>query len=87
MKVIVNMKSSENGVFAALENAGHVVLLSGTTLFFTFALLIGFHQNFLQVESKVIASYYIHCVVMEVFVCRVSAGAAQRWCSPPCLRT
>lgn len=41
-------KSKEDSVFSCLAQAGHVVALSGTTLFFTFALLVAFPQNFLQ---------------------------------------
>lgn len=41
-------RSKEDAVFASLSAAGHVVLVSGVTLFVTFALLIAFPQNFLQ---------------------------------------
>lgn len=41
-------KSTEDAVYSCLAQAGHVVCLSGTTLFVTFALLVGFPQNFLQ---------------------------------------
>lgn len=46
-EVIVNMKSKDEAVFSCLLASGHVVLLSGFTLFVTFALLIAFPQNFL----------------------------------------
>lgn len=46
-EIIVNMKSKDEAVFACLLASGHVVLLSGFTLFVTFALLIAFPQNFL----------------------------------------
>jgi hypothetical protein len=46
-EIIVNMKSRDEAVFSCLLAAGHVVILSGFTLFVTFALLIAFPQNFL----------------------------------------
>jgi len=45
---IVKHKSKEDAVFGCVEYAGHVVVLSGMTLFCTFMLLISFPQNFLQ---------------------------------------
>ena len=47
-EIIENNKSTEDAVYSALLLSGHVVILSGCTLFVTFALLIGFPQNFLQ---------------------------------------
>jgi hypothetical protein len=46
-EVIVNQKSKDEAVFSCLLASGHVVLLSGFTLFVTFALLIAFPENFL----------------------------------------
>jgi MMPL family len=46
-EIIVNMKSKDEAVFSCLLASGHVVILSGFTLFVTFALLIAFPQNFL----------------------------------------
>ncbi len=47
-EIIENKKSTADAVYSALLLSGHVVILSGCTLFVTFALLIGFPQNFLQ---------------------------------------
>ena len=47
-EMIVNGKSKEEAVFCCLEASGHVIMLSGTTIFFTFVLLIAFPQNILQ---------------------------------------
>ena len=41
-------RSKEDAVFETVVSAGHVVLLSGATLFFTFIILLFFPQNFLQ---------------------------------------
>ena len=46
-EIIVNMKSRDEAVFSCLLASGHVIILSGFTLFVTFALLIAFPQNFL----------------------------------------
>ena len=46
-EIIVNLKSKDEAVFSCLLASGHVVILSGFTLFVTFALLIAFPQNFL----------------------------------------
>jgi MMPL family len=46
-EIIVNMKSKDEAVFSCLLASGHVVILSGFTLFVTFALLVAFPQNFL----------------------------------------
>ena len=45
---LVEKLSLQDSVFNMLENSGHVVLLSGSTLFTTFILLLIFPQNFLQ---------------------------------------
>ena len=47
-EVIVNGKSKEEAVLCCLEASGHVIMLSGTTMFFTFVLLIAFPQYFIQ---------------------------------------
>jgi RND superfamily putative drug exporter len=46
--IMVGKLSKEDGVFEVLLTAGHVVVLSGCTLFITFILLLVFPQNFLQ---------------------------------------
>ncbi len=43
-----SFRSKEDAVFECLGAAGHVVVLSGSTLFTTFVLLLAFPQNFLQ---------------------------------------
>ena len=45
---LINGKSREDAVFSSVEAAGHVVLLSGSTLIFTFIILIALPQNFLS---------------------------------------
>jgi putative drug exporter of the RND superfamily len=45
---LVFFRSKEDAVFETVVSAGHVVLLSGATLFFTFVILLFFPQNFLQ---------------------------------------
>lgn len=45
---LVNFKSKQDAVFESLAAAGHVVVLSGLTLFCTFIILVFFPQNFLQ---------------------------------------
>jgi uncharacterized membrane protein YdfJ with MMPL/SSD domain len=47
-EVIINKRCKEEAVMHATAAAGHVVVLSGVTLFFTFALLTAFPQNFLS---------------------------------------
>lgn len=47
-EIIVNKKSKEESVLSCLIASGHVVMLSGTTLFATFIVLVTFPQNFLQ---------------------------------------
>ena len=47
-EILVNKLCKEEAVYVCLLASGHVVLLSGFTLFITFVLLIAFPQNFLQ---------------------------------------
>jgi hypothetical protein len=47
-EIEVNRKSTEEAVLTMLIASGHVICLSGCTIFFTFALLLAFPQNFLQ---------------------------------------
>lgn len=47
-EIVMNKKAVEDACFDCMAMAGHVIVLSGSTLFFTFALLIAFPQNFLQ---------------------------------------
>lgn len=47
-EVVLNHRCKEESVMHATAAAGHVVVLSGVTLFFTFALLTAFPQNFLS---------------------------------------
>lgn len=49
--MVVNKRSRDDAVLSCLNAAGHVVVLSGSTLFFTFMLLLAFPQNFLQVRD------------------------------------
>ena len=45
---LIRGRPLEDAVFAMLASSGHVVVLSGSTLFLTFVLLFFFPQNFLQ---------------------------------------
>lgn len=47
-EITINKLCKEEAVYVCLLASGHVVLLSGFTLFITFVLLIAFPQNFLQ---------------------------------------
>lgn len=46
--LVLTARSKNEAVLCMLRSAGHVVALSGGTLFCTFILLLAFPQNFLQ---------------------------------------
>ena len=47
-EIIIKKKTRQDAVLKCLEASGHVVALSGLTLFCTFIILIAIPQNFLQ---------------------------------------
>jgi len=64
-------RSKEDAVFNMLQNSGHVVLLSGSTLFTTFILLLIFPQNFLQSVG-----YTCSVVVLAAMIVNMSVTPA-----------
>jgi len=64
-------RSLENSVFLSLSSAGHVVLLSGFTLFLTFVLLVFFPQNFL-----VSVGYGCGAVMVSAMFCNLTITPA-----------
>ena len=68
---LVQKLSLQDAVFNMLENSGHVVLLSGSTLFTTFILLLIFPQNFLQSVG-----YTCSVVVLTAMLVNISVTPA-----------
>lgn len=64
-ELIDNKKSNEEAILSCLEAAGHVVLLSGLTLFLTFVLLTFFPQNFLVSVGWGCASIVITSILVN----------------------
>jgi len=63
--------TKEDAVFAALVSSGHVICLSGTTLMFTFLLLLAFPQAFLNSVG-----YGCAVCVFSAIVCNMSLTPA-----------
>lgn len=61
-------RSKEDAVFHTLVNSGHVVLLSGATLFTTFILLLIFPQNFLQSVGYVCSIVTLSAMIVNMSV-------------------
>lgn len=87
--VILEGFGTEDAVLSALQSAGHVVVLSGTTLLATFLLLLIFPQNFLQsvgwacssvVLSAIVVNMSVTPLLLLYFKCLTSFEAL-----PPCL--
>jgi uncharacterized membrane protein YdfJ with MMPL/SSD domain len=68
---IENGKSRFDALFYSLRAAGHVVLLSGLTLFFCFCLLIAFPQNFIQSVG-----WSCSTVILSALVCNMTLTPA-----------
>ena len=66
-EVIVNGKTRDEAVLTMLCASGHVIILSGCTIFFTFTLLLAFPQNFLQSVG-----WSCGCVVFAAIVTNMS---------------
>jgi uncharacterized membrane protein YdfJ with MMPL/SSD domain len=64
-ELIDNKKSNEEAILSCLGAAGHVVLLSGLTLFFTFVLLTFFPQIFLVSVGWGCASIVITSILVN----------------------
>lgn len=65
---LANKRSKQDAVFNMLCNSGHVVLLSGFTLFVTFILLLIFPQNFLQSVGYTCAVVVLSAMIVNMSI-------------------
>ena len=63
---LLQSKSIEDSVFGMLMFSGHVVLLSGSTLFTTFIILLIFPQNFLQSVGYTCSVVVISSIIVNM---------------------